>query len=115
MELLSEGYNTTIDWLISNYIILNPKTIVIAKRNLQTIPAILSINKITIKPKVSVLLLEATIDDKLTFEKYIKKHYRSASCQLNTIFPLKSYLSFQAKKVFIETFVESNFNYCLLV
>ena len=80
MELSSEGYNTTIDWLIPNHIIANPKkfqTIAIAKRNLQNTPAILSIKKITIKPNVSVLFFGVTIGDKLTSAKHINKHCRS--------------------------------------
>ena len=74
MELLSQVSNTTIDWLISNHMIVNPKKfqiIVITKRNLQNNPASLSINNMTIKPKDSVELLGVTIDDKLTFKKHI--------------------------------------------
>ena len=77
--------------LISNQMIGNTKkfqTIVITKRNLQNTPATLSINNMTIKSKDSVELLGVTIDKKLTFEKYINKVCRSASCQLNAIFRL---------------------------
>ena len=52
MKLLSQESNTTIDWLLSNHIIVNPKkfqTIVITQRNLQNNPASLSINNMTIK------------------------------------------------------------------
>ena len=52
MKLLSQESNTTIDWLLSNHIIVNPKkfqTIVIMQRNLQNNPASLSINNMTIK------------------------------------------------------------------
>ena len=57
MELLSQKSNTTIDWLISNHMIVNPKkfqTIVIPKRNLQNSSAVLSINNMTLKPKYSI-------------------------------------------------------------
>ena len=111
MELLIQGSNTTIDWLTSNHMIVNPKkfqTIVLTKRNLQNNPSSLSINNMTIKPKDYVELLRVTIDNKLTFEKYINKLCRWASCQLNAIFQLKSFLSFQIKKVLIEGFVYSN-------
>ena len=52
MKLLSQESNTTIDWLLTNHIIVNPKkfqTIVITQRNLQNNPASLSINNMTIK------------------------------------------------------------------
>ena len=118
MELLIQGSNTTIDWLTSNHMTVNPKkfqTIVLTKRNLQNNPSSLSINNLTIKPKDYVELLRVTIENKLTFEKYINKLCRWASCQLNAIFQLKSFLSFQTKKVLIESFNYSNFNHCSLV
>ena len=75
MDLLRQDSNTTIDWLITNYMIVNPKefqAIVITKRNLQNNLASLSINNIKIKLKDSLELLEVTTDDKLTFEKHIR-------------------------------------------
>ena len=54
MELLSQDSNTTIDWLISTHIEINPKkfqTMVIMKRILQNNSASLFINNMTRKPK----------------------------------------------------------------
>ena len=107
MEFLSQESNTAIDWLLSNHIIVNPKkfqTIVTTQRNLQNNPASLSINN-----KNSVELLGVNIDNKLAFETHINKFCRSASCQLNAIIRLESFLRFQAKKILIESFVYSNF------
>ena len=107
MEFLSQESNTTIDWLLSNHIIVNPKkfqTIVTTQRNLQNNPASLSINN-----KNSVELLGVNINNKLAFETHINKLCRSASCQLNAIIRLESFLRFQAKKVLIESLVYSNF------
>ena len=107
MEFLSQESNTTIDWLLSNHIIVNPKkfqTIVTTQRNLQNNPASLSINN-----KNSVELLGVNIDNKLAFETHINKLCRSASCQLNAIIRLESFSRFQAKKVLIESLVYSNF------
>ena len=42
-----------------------------------------------IKQKNTAELLELTVDDKLTFEKRIKKPFRSAGNQLNALFRLK--------------------------
>ena len=52
----------------------------------------------TIKSKDSVELFGVNVNDKLTFEKHIKKLCRSASCQLNTMLRLKNVLNFHAKK-----------------
>ena len=54
-------------------------------------------------------LLGVNIDNKLAFETHINKLCRSASCQLNAIIRLESFLRFQAKKILIESFVYSNF------
>lgn len=103
MDLLRQDSNTTIDWLITNYMIVNPKefqAIVITKRNLQNNLASLSINNIKIKLKDSLELLEVTTDDKLTFEKHIIKLCRSASSQLNAIYRLISFFKFSSQKKF---------------
>ena len=110
--LSPESY-ATLDWLMSNHMVLNAKkfqTIVTTKRNLQNNLATPSMNNMTIKPKDCVGLLGVTIDTKLTFEKHTKKLRRSASCQLNAKFRLKIFFGFQLKKVLIESFVYSNFN-----
>ena len=39
-----------------------------------------------IKPEDSVERFRVSIDEKLTFEKHINKLFRSASCQINTVF-----------------------------
>ena len=86
MELLNQESNTTIDWLISNHMIVNPKkfqTIIITKMNLKNNPASSFINNMTIKHGNSVEL-GVTIDDKVTFEKHINKLCRTSSCQFTT-------------------------------
>ena len=72
----------------------------------------------TIKSKDSVELFGVNVNDKLTFEKHIKKLCRSASCQLNTILRLKNVLNFHAKKKkkkIIESFAYSNLDYCSIL
>ena len=66
-----------------------------------------------IKQKNTAELLELTVDNKLTFEKRIKKPFRSAGNQLNALFRLK--LSKNFFKKFDRSFVYSNFNLCPLV
>ena len=44
-----------------------------------------------IKPEDSVERFRVSIDEKLTFEKHINKLFRSASCQINTVFWLKNF------------------------
>ena len=62
-----------------------------------------------------VELLGVHLDDKLNFNLHISNLCRSAANQLNALIRLKSYLSFNAKRVLISSYIISNFNYCPLV
>ena len=63
----------------------------------------------------SVKLLVVQIDDKLNFNLHITNICRSAANQLNALIRLKQFLSFEAKKVLVNSYFYSNFNYCSLV
>ena len=54
------------------------------------------------------------IDSRLNFEPHVSDLYKSAARQLNVLIRLKSYLTFGARKILIESFVYSSFNYCPL-
>ena len=63
----------------------------------------------------SVDILGITIDDKLTFNLLIDKICVTSANQLNSLVRLKRFLGNEERKVSINTFVLSNFNYCPLV
>ena len=92
----------------SQAIILDKK-----KPNLTNIP--LAIDNQTTKSVPPVELLEIHLDDKLNFNLHISNICRSAVNQLITLIRLKSYLNFNAKRVLINSYIISNFNYCPLV
>ena len=60
-------------------------------------------------------MLGVQIDDKLNFNLHITNICRSAANQLNALIRLKQFLSFEAKKVLVNSYFYSNFNYCSLV
>ena len=62
-----------------------------------------------------VKLLGIKIDSRLNFEPPVSDLCKSAARQVNSLLRVKSYLTFEAKKILTESFVYSNFNYCLLV
>ena len=72
----------------------------------------ITIYDVDVKPKDSVEFLGITLDNKLNFEKHISLIYKSESCQFNALFRLKTFLEFKERKILIESFVYSNFNYC---
>ena len=67
-----------------------------------------------IKVASQVKLFPVEIDNKLNFEQHINT-CKSTANQLNALSRLKSFLGFQERKVLVNSFVLSNFNYCTLV
>ena len=63
----------------------------------------------------SVDILGITIDDKLNFNLHIDKICLKSANQLNALVRLKRFLGTEERKVLINSFVLSNFNYCPLV
>ena len=63
----------------------------------------------------SVKLLGVDIDDQLSFNLYISNICKSASKQLNALVRLKSLLGFAERKVSLNSFILSSFNYSPLV
>ena len=75
----------------------------------------ININQKEIKAVAKVKLLGIEIDGKLNFNHHINNICKSASNQLNALIRLKHLLGFKEKKVLVNAFVMSNFNYCSLV
>ena len=62
-----------------------------------------------------VKLLGVHIDDKLNFKEHYNKICKSAGNQLNALIRIKLFLGLKEKEVLVNSFIYSNFNYCLLV
>ena len=60
-------------------------------------------------------LLGVTLDNKLNFDTHISNLCKKAAAQLNVLKRLRSFIGFEQKKVLVQSFVYSNFNYCPLV
>ena len=74
-----------------------------------------NIGGFTIRSKSHVELLGIEIDFKLNFNKYISKLCKKAGGQLNTLCRYNKYIDFDEKKTLMESFIQSNFNFCPLV
>ena len=55
------------------------------------------------------------IDKKLSFDEHVSSPCKKPSNQLNAISRLHRYLGFKEKEVLVNSFVYTNFNYCLLI
>ena len=74
----------------------------------------IKIDQKELKAVSKVKLLGIDIDDKLNFNHHINNICKSASNQLNALIRLKYLLGFEERKVLVNTFIISNFNYCCL-
>ena len=110
--------NIAIDWFETNKMIINPgkfQSIIIDKKKQDHTKETFEIGDNVIEASPSVKLLGVQIDDKLNFNLHITNICRSAANQLNALMRLKQFLSFEAKKVLLNSYFYSNFNYCPLV
>ena len=60
-------------------------------------------------------LLGVTLDYKLDFDPHISNLFKKAATQLNVLKRLKSFIGFKEKKIFVQSFIYSNFDYCPLI
>ena len=56
-----------------------------------------------------------TIDDRLNFNEHISNICKSTPCQLNALIRLKTFLGSNERKVLVNSFFLSNFNYCPVI
>ena len=56
-----------------------------------------------------------TLYYRLNFQPHISNLCKKAAAQLNVLKRLKTFIELKEKQIFVQSFVYSNFNYCLLV
>ena len=98
--------------------IANPdkfKAIILSKGKLNTTDITFNFKGQNISAKKEVDLLGITIDNKLTFETHISSLCCKAAGQLNALKRLSYYIPVETRKILVEAFIFSNFNYCPLV
>ena len=96
--------------------IINPdkfQAIILDKEKSNLANIRLTIDNQTIKSVPSVKLLGIHLDD--NFNLHISSICKSAATQLNALIRLESYLSFNGKRVLVNSYIISNFNYCPLL
>ena len=104
-------------WLDRNEMIANPEkfhALLVEDRTDITGHSI-SIQWKTIRSEASVKCLGVNLDHQLNFDLHISDLCKKAATQLNVHKRLKPFLGFAEKKVLVQSFVFSNFNYCPLV
>ena len=118
ISTLESESNIAIKWFKENDNIVNPdkfQAIVIKKDKNMNEEYKLRLGNVEISTKAKVELLGIQIDEKLNFDEHVSYLCKKASNQLNAISRLQKYIASEPKKVLLNSFVFSNFNYCPLI
>ena len=118
IEILESESEIAITWFKENNMIVNPEKFqaIIIKKNKGTMDTYpLKISNREINSENSVKLLGIEIDNKLNFDNHVSSLCKKAASQLNALSRFQKYLGINEKKIIINSFVYSHFNYCPLV
>ena len=118
IHILETETRITLSWLKENEMIANPEkfhALLLRKNQVNTSGEEININGNTIKSEETVKLLGVTLDYKLNFDRYISNICKKAATQLNVLKRLKKFNGFKEKKILVQSFVYSTFDYCPLV
>ena len=115
---LESESSVAIKWFKDNKMIVNPgkfQAIILDKKKTNHTQEPIKIDNKAVKVKSPVKLLGVQIEAELNFNLHIANICRSAANQLNALIRLRKFLGFEEKKVLINSYFYSNFNYCPLV
>ncbi len=118
IEVLEEEAGVALNWLKQNQMIANPEkfhALLIRKDQANTSGQDFNIQGKLIKSEETVKLLGIQLDYKLNFEPHISELCRKAASQLNVLKRLKTFIAQKERKILVQSFVYSNFDYCPLV
>jgi len=118
IQLLEKESEIALNWFTKNEMIANPakfQAIVVNKCGRYNELPKLKIGNETITCEKVVQLLGIKVDFKLNFFTHIKELCKKAAGQLNAICRIGENIGQNEKKIIIQSFVQSNFNYCPLV
>ena len=118
IKLLENESEIAINWFRSNEMIVNPdkfQAIIINRNKKDDKEYTLNFDNKIVKTSKEVTLLGIDIDNNLNFNKHIHDLIARAAGQLNYLCRNRKFLNQNARKILVESFILSNFNYCPLV
>jgi hypothetical protein len=117
IRILEDESNNAIEWFRENGMIVNPdkfQSTIFDKNAGDEITYTLNFDNKIVQTSPEAILLGIEIDKKFNFNKHIHELTKRASGQLNFLSRQQKFLTQDAKKVAIESFILANFNYCPL-
>ena len=114
IKKLKRECEVVLTWFRDNKMMVNPnkfQAILLNKSKSTHVKETMNIGNEKIESLSVVKLLRIEIGNKFNFNNHINTICRSAANQLNVFIVLKRFLGTEGKKVLIQNFVLSNFNY----
>jgi len=111
-EIKSASENL-LSWFQDNYMKMNPDKFHLLLSNRKELK--INICNETISSSKHEKLLGVTIDSKLSFEEHINNLCKKASQKVNALARLASLMSFDQRKLILNSFITTHFSYCPLV
>ena len=102
-----------INWFEKNHLKANPEKchlLLSSKSSIET-----KIGGISVKPSKMETLLGVSIDSELNFENHILNTYSKVSRKLSALGRIAGYITLEKRRMLFKAFIESQFNYCLLI
>ena len=113
IKSLEEKGESLINWFSNNEMKLNTDKCQLLLNSQE--PNSLKIGDLLINNSLSEKLLGITFDCKLKFKKHIKDICQKVSQKINALARLAPYMGTTKKRIIMNTFFKSQFNYCPLV
>ena len=115
---LQSESEVVINWFKNNKMIVNPEkfqAIILDKPKHDYSNETIEFHNKTFESVSFVRLLAVQLDDKLNFSFHVSNICKSAANQLRALIRLNNFLCFERKRVLINSYFMSNFNYFPLV
>ena len=113
---LKQQTTNVLKWSDENHLIVNPEkfhlTFLFPNKTDQAMNEQLLINNITLDGEPSIILLGMEIDNSLTFNTHIGNRCKKAASQLNVLKHLSRFMGYNERRIIIQSFILSKFNYC---
>ena len=116
---LKQQTTNVLKWFDENHLIANSEKFhlmfLLPNKTDQAMNEQLLINNTALDGEPSITLLGMDIDNSLTFNTRIGNLCKKAASQLNVLKRLSRFMGYNERRIIMQSFILSNFNYCALI
>ena len=112
---LNQDLSKIFKWFYERFMILNPDKCYFLTLGFQDAQPNFSYDNITIKNVSEEKILDITINNKLTFKRYLKNICKKVNQIFNGLVRITKFTSSFQRKILLNSFIKSQFSYCPLI